>query len=150
MQVVARVQFTSFWFRFLPLTLLAWFLVLMPSSALAQTTQYGFVANDNASGTDSLTIFDISTLTVVDTLTGSISDPRSVGVSRDGRYVYVSNTGTSTVSVFDVATRTEVPGSPLAAGLWPMDIAITPEGQKAYVVNYASDSISAQAARTRT
>jgi YVTN family beta-propeller protein len=63
-------------------------------------------------------------------MTGSVDDPRSVGVSPDGRKVYVTNTGTSTVSVFDAATRTEVAVIPV--GGWPINIAMTPDGQKAH------------------
>src|SRR5689334_23198466 len=108
-------------------------LLTVPGSppAWAQT-MYGFVPNGEPA--NSLTIFDASTHTVVGTMTGSINQARSVAISPDGRRVYVLNAGVNTISVFDTVTRTEIAGSPIATGgVWPWDMAITPDGKKGFI-----------------
>jgi DNA-binding beta-propeller fold protein YncE len=98
----------------------------------------------------------------VDPLTGALSpksppgvpangSPFGVAVTPDGRSAYVANRrtvqgGTGTVSQFDVdpSTGTLSPKSPakVVAGASPHGVAVTPDGQSAYVTNHDANSIS--------
>jgi YVTN family beta-propeller protein len=67
------------------------------------------------------------------------SYPRGVTVTPDGTKVYVTNSGSNTVSVIDASnnkvTATINLGSP-AHGGQPEGVAVTPDGTKVYVVNF--------------
>jgi YVTN family beta-propeller protein len=53
--------------------------------------------------------------------------PEGVAVSPDGSRVYVTNSGSDNVSVFDAATNTPVVGSPFATGgTSPVGVATCP------------------------
>ena len=54
---------------------------------------------------------------------------------------YVTNTVADTVSVINTATNLVV-GSPIAVGINPNGVAITPNGAFAYVTNYADGTVS--------
>ena len=58
-----------------------------------------------------------------------------------GTFAYVTNAGSKSVSVIDLATNTVV-GSPITVGDRPADIAITPDGTRAYVTNVGSNNVS--------
>ena len=63
------------------------------------------------------------------------------GVAINGTFAYVNNEGNGSVSVIDTTDNTVV-GSPITVGTFPWDIAISPDGQFAYVSNLASASSS--------
>jgi len=80
-------------------------------------------------------------------LTGG-SAPSFVTVDPSGRFLYVTNEGSDTVSAFDVdattGALTEIPGSPFGTlGDRPMCVTVDPTGKFAYVANEGSDTISA-------
>jgi YVTN family beta-propeller protein len=54
--------------------------------------------------------------------------------------VFVANWGGESVTPFD--SQTALPGSPIAVGVRPRGIAITPDGRTAYVVNAESKSVT--------
>ena len=60
--------------------------------------------------------------------------------SASARDVYVANSGNGTVSVIESATNTAVGAIPV--GGEPVDIAITPNGRYAWVVDAAGGSVS--------
>ncbi len=66
--------------------------------------------------------------------------PRSVVISPDNRRAYVTNQGSATVSVVDLAALTKV--QDIAVGIEPYGIGLTPDGGRAYVANLASNSVS--------
>jgi len=80
--------------------------------------------------------------------------PTAVAVSRDGNYLYVANSGSNNVSAFAICavasascltpdgTLTPVSGSPFAAGLAPVYIAVNPVENGVYVVDQQSNQIS--------
>ncbi len=94
-------------------------------------------------------VIDSHTVTPIDLVTGkpggainSGPGPGAVAVTPDGRWAYVANSGapnnySGTVSgtVTPINTATNSPGRPIPVGPGPMAIAITPNGQEAYVAN---------------
>ena len=67
------------------------------------------------------------------------------------REVYVANSGSDNVSVFDAATNTPVAGSPFATGgTGPDGVAVNPDGTRVYVANGASNNVSVFDAATNT
>ena len=60
------------------------------------------------------------------------SSPADAAATLDAT-VYVANSGSNTVTPIAVATNTA--GAPIPTGSVPQSIAITPDGQTAYVVN---------------
>jgi len=67
-------------------------------------------------------------------------EPRSVVITPDKRLAYVTNQGSATVSVIDLATNQKTQDIPVGGG--PYGIALTPDGRRAYVANSASNTVS--------
>jgi len=91
-------------------------------------------------------------VTVIDTATDTVGrtvvvEPASsantidgIAMSPDGRYAYVSNLGSNSVSVLDTATNTIV--KTVSVGTSPGGVAVTPDGAYVYVSNQGSNSVS--------
>ncbi|MDH6122402.1 hypothetical protein [Kitasatospora sp. GAS204B] len=108
---------------------------------------YAFVVNaDNPSGArSSLAVLDTTSHEVVRTTTGLGLNPSSIAITHDGKKAYVANFGglplnpvdpstpPQTVSVVDTGTG-NVLGA-VAVGRQPVQVALTPDGRYAYVVN---------------
>jgi len=76
------------------------------------------------------------------------NNPRGVAASKDGRYVYVANHDSDTVSKIatlssanPVASQNTVAGT-ATVGNNPWGIAVAPDGLHAYVANYGSNNVS--------
>jgi YVTN family beta-propeller protein len=67
-------------------------------------------------------------------------EPRSVAITPDKQRAYVTNQGSATVSVIDLATNQKTQDIPV--GVEPYGIALTPDGARAYVANSASNTVS--------
>lgn len=67
-------------------------------------------------------------------------DPRSVVVTPDQAYLYVTNYGDDTVSVISLSTLAVAETIPVGDG--PYGISVTPSGDFVYVVNQLSNNIS--------
>ncbi len=65
-------------------------------------------------------------------------DSVAVGVTPDGKYAYVVNSGDNTVSIVSIAQKSVV--STLDVGESPHHIAFSPDGQYAYITNRGIDS----------
>ena len=63
----------------------------------------------------------------------------------NGQYAYVTNFGDNTVSVISTATDTVI-GTPIPVGVYPEDIAITPDGSHAYVADPGTNATPAASA----
>lgn len=95
-----------------------------------------------------MSVIDLSTNTIVDTITLGVQ-PAGAALTPDGKLIYATNyndqsgvpTGQGTVNVVDVATNTVTPVL-IAVGQGPGSIAITPNGQYAYVANYITNNVS--------
>ena len=68
-------------------------------------------------------------------------EPRSVVITPNKAFAYVTNQVSGTVSVIDLSTQTKVADIPVGAE--PYGIALTPDAARAYVANSASNSVSA-------
>ena len=79
-------------------------------------------------------VFVINTATNMSIGSPILTDslPVGVAVSPDGRYAYVSNNNSSTISVIDTVSRTVVPVNVAAP---PIGIAVTPDGKYVYVTS---------------
>jgi YVTN family beta-propeller protein len=60
------------------------------------------------------------------------TSPQAGAVTPDGKFAYVTNVGSKTVSVVDLATNAVVADIPIDAGP-PVYVAFTPDGSRAYV-----------------
>lgn len=86
----------------------------------------------------------VTTITVIDAMTNTVDTvidgfhgPSGIALTSDGTRAYVSNALSGTVSVVDLKANAIV-GSPVAVGLSPNALSITPDGALVYVVNYVS------------
>ena len=121
----------KFCFRALGAVLGVASLLSVASTAQAASTfTFAYVAN---SVSNSVSVIDLATNTVVDTITG-FHTPRGVAVTPNNQYVYVSNSGLDTVSVISTLTNTVV--ATITVGYQPWGIAVTPNGNDVYVANY--------------
>src|SRR6266849_2313018 len=110
--------------------------------------KFAYVANDGSSNVSAYTIN--STTGALSPVTGSPfaagSFPFSVAVDPTGKFAYVANacgvtcTVSGNVSAYTIDSTTgalsPVPGSPFAAGSFPISVAVDPSGKFAYVVDF--------------
>jgi 6-phosphogluconolactonase len=71
--------------------------------------------------------------------------PGEIAVSKDGRFVYVTNRGSNTVAVFavhDDGERLELLATPASGGDWPRHLAIDDSGRWLYVANERSGELA--------
>src|SRR6201999_3077460 len=83
-----------------------------------------------------IAIFDTSAMTLVAAITSGTTNPFGVAATPDGSQVWVTESGTNTVSV--IPTGGSAPNkiaSTIVVGIYPHGIAITPDGKTAYVAN---------------
>jgi YVTN family beta-propeller protein/VCBS repeat-containing protein len=80
-----------------------------------------------------------STTTTVDSIKVG-STPAGIAISPDDSRVYVTNGGSSTVSVIDTALNKEI--SRITVGSQPNGVAVSPDGKKLYVTLRYSDSLA--------
>lgn len=101
-----------------------------------------YITNSNS---NSISIIDIATNTVVGVITG-FDGPSGMAIMPNGRIAYVNNYGGSdgvgsgngtTVRVVDLETNTII-GPAIVVGLAPAALAITPDGAFVYVINYTT------------
>jgi phospholipase C len=81
----------------------------------------------------SVAIFSSSTMALASAVKGSTTNPYGIAATPDGSQVWVTESGTNTVSV--IPTSTNKIASTVVVGVYPHGIAITPDGSTAYVAN---------------
>ncbi len=74
-----------------------------------------------------------STYALSSSITGGTTNPYGIAATPDGSQVWVTESGTNTVSVITTATN-KITGT-VVVGIYPHGVAITPDGTKAYVAN---------------
>lgn len=129
-----------------------------PKPVLSATTpdgRYLYVANDGAPGGVSGFGIDRDTGALAPVPNSPVAAttpaPFGVAISPDGQFAYVTNVGNSpsepgSVSVFGIdnstGALTEIAGSPYTLEIAPGGIAMTPDGQRLYIANGESATIS--------
>jgi phospholipase C len=78
-------------------------------------------------------IFNTSTFTLASAISSGTTNPYGVAATPDGSEVWVTESGTNTVSVISTSSN-KITGT-VVVGIYPHGIAITPDGKTAYVAN---------------
>lgn len=129
-------------------------IAITPDGKFAYVTNFG--SNNFAPYGTTVSVVDLSNNTVIDTVDVGIQ-PSGVAITPDGRFTYVTNyntlyavgspdfedltPGQGTVNIIDTATNTVIPPI-IAVDQSPANIAISPNGQFAYVSNYTSNTVN--------
>ena len=127
-------------------------IAITPNGKYAYVTNFGS-NNFEPIGT-TVSVVDLTTYTIVATINLGIQ-PSGIAITPDGRYAYASNyntlyagsgftnltAGQGTVNIIDIATNTVIPPT-IVVGQSPDSVAISPNGQFAYVTNYTSNTVS--------
>ncbi|MFJ6789358.1 IPT/TIG domain-containing protein [Streptomyces angustmyceticus] len=74
--------------------------------------------------------------------------PIWAAITPDGRHVYVTNFGASSISVIDTRTRSVITTIGVTSGPW--EIVITPDGLRAYAACFGTDSVAVIDTATHT
>src|SRR5262245_36189645 len=85
-----------------------------------------------------VTVFDTGTNGQVDTFAVGTAHG-GLAIAPDGKHVYIANTGSDNVSIFDVVAHTV---TNVSVGAFPADVAVSPNGKQVWVTNYFDSSIS--------
>jgi len=106
--------------------------------AITPNNRFAYVANNNDNsipGGDTVSVINIPTNTVVQTISdASFNQAFSVTINPAGTRAYVTNSNSTTVTIIDIATNTVV--GVINGFDGPSGVAITPDGNTAYVNNY--------------
>jgi len=94
--------------------------------------QLVYCSNGQFGGSSNISVIQVSDNTVIATISVG-SAPHGMGFTPDGTFGYVANRNSDNVSKINCITQTEVDIIDLTGGDQPMDIVVTPDGQKAYV-----------------
>ena len=78
-------------------------------------------------------ILNTSTFTLASAVSSGTTNPYGAAATPDGSEVWVTESGTNTVSVISTSTN-KITGT-VVVGIYPHGIAITPDGKTAYVAN---------------
>ena len=127
---------------------------ITPDGRFAYVTNFG--SNNFEPYGTTVSVVDLSSNTIVATVNLGIQ-PSGLAITPDGRFAYVSNyntlyasptgfqnltPGQGTVNIIDTATNTVIPPI-IAVDQSPANVAISPNGQFAYVSNYISNTVNA-------
>lgn len=105
--------------------------------AIAPDGQKVYVAT---SGSSSISVIEVSSNTVVDAI-GLEQTPFGVAITPDGTTVYVTTSNGKKGTVIAIDTATHVAGMPIQISAHLAFLAISPDGQKAYIGRQDSGSL---------
>ena len=127
-------------------------IAITPNGQYAYVTNFG--SNNFSPVGTTVSVVSTSSNTIVDTITLGLQ-PAGIAITPDGAFAYVSNYSTvynafpvdltssqGTVNVIDLQNNTVSPSIIGGLGFGPGAIAISPNGQFAYVTNYSSNTVS--------
>jgi YVTN family beta-propeller protein/autotransporter-associated beta strand protein len=103
-----------------------------PHTCDAQIEVNAYISDPNPAS-NKVFVIDTATNTVAGSPISTGVMPIGVAVTPDGRYVYIANNGSSTVSVIDTVTDKVVGSVSVPAG--PIGVAVTPDGKYAFVTS---------------
>lgn len=128
-------------------------IAITPNGKYAYVTNFG--SNNFIPIGTTVSVVDLASNTIVATIDLGIQ-PSGIAITPDGRFAYATNyntlyadsvnfndltAGQGTVNIIDIATNTVLPPT-IAVGQSPDAIAISPNGQYAYVTNFTSNTVS--------
>lgn len=128
-------------------------IAITPDGSFAYVTNFG--SNNFEPYGTTVSVVDLSSNTIVKTISLGIQ-PSGLAITPDGRYAYASNyntlyesptgfqnltPGQGTVNIIDIASNTVIPPI-IAVDQSPANIAISPNGEFAYVSNYISNTVN--------
>jgi YVTN family beta-propeller protein len=127
-------------------------IAITPNGKYAYVTNFG--SNNFSPVGTTVTVVDLSSNTITATITLGIQ-PAGLAITPDGSFAYVSNYSTlyngmgftdltpsqGAVNIIDIKTNTVI-APIIGVGLSPANVAISPNGQFAYVTNYTSHTVS--------
>lgn len=133
-------------------------IAITPDGDYAYVTNFG--SNNFFPYGTTVSVVDLATNTIIDTVDLGIQ-PSGVAITPDGLLAYATNydtlytdstftslvAGQGTVNIIDVATNTVLPPT-IAVDESPSAIAISPNGEFAYVSNYTSNTVNVIALQT--
>jgi YVTN family beta-propeller protein len=116
---------------------------------LVNAAPFAYVTNE---GSNSVSVIDTATNTVVATVPAVGSRPRDIAITPDGSQAYVANlSNPGTVSIINTTTNSVVATISTGIGIEPTGVAIAnPTGAFAYVTNFRSNTVSVIDTATRT
>jgi YVTN family beta-propeller protein len=128
-------------------------IAITPDGKFAYVTNFG--SNNFSPVGTTVSVVSISSNTIVDTITLGIQ-PSGIAIAPDGSLAYVSNYSTlyngagftdltssqGTIDVIALPSNTVSSSIIGGIGFSPAEIAISPNGQFAYVTNYSSNTVS--------
>jgi 6-phosphogluconolactonase len=125
--------------------------IVSPKGKFAYVT----TKSDPPGSAGSVSTYAIDTGTGALTFLGTIAagtDPISVAVDPEGKFAYVSNSGSNDVSMYtiDATTGALTSKGTIAAGTRPASVAVDPTSKFTYVVNSGSNNVSMYAIDTMT
>ena len=105
---------------------------------ITPNSRVGYVANNNNYGLangDSVSVLNLKNNTVTQTITdASFNEPYTVTISKDGTKAYVTNSGSTTITIISTLSNTVL--GTIGGFDGPSGMVITPDGSRAYVNNY--------------
>lgn len=114
------------------------FLLLIASRSFA--FPFAYVPN-SSTNSNSVTVFDVATNSVVKTITSVGSKPTGLAITPDGGTIYVASTMSNSIEIINAATNTIINILHLPSGSSPFAIAITPDGKTAYISNSGNGTV---------
>lgn len=127
-------------------------IAITPNGKFAYVTNFG--SNNFSPVGHTVSVVNLRTNTITATITLG-TQPSGIALTPDGRFAYVSNYNTlylgpnftdltafqGTVNIIDTCTN-KVLCPVIIVGSSPANVAIAPDGRRAYVSNYTSDTVS--------
>jgi YVTN family beta-propeller protein len=128
-------------------------IVITADGAFAYITNFG--SNNFSPVGMTVTVVDLRINTVVATLNVG-TQPSGIAITPNGRFAYVTNyntlylgpnftnltPGEGTINIIDIAANQVLAFPVLGSGSSPANIAISPDGKRAYVSNYSSNTVN--------
>ncbi len=135
-------------------------IAITPDGTRAYVTNFG--SNNFDPHGSTVSVIDLLSNTIIATINVGIQ-PAGIAITPDGKYAYVTNyntlyanpgfnnltAGEGTVNIIDIATNTVI-APIIVVGESPANLVVAPNGQHAYVTNYASNTVNVIALQSFT
>ncbi|MBI2774745.1 YncE family protein [Candidatus Dependentiae bacterium] len=106
--------------------------------AITPDNKFAYVADNNNytfTGQDAVSVINLETFLLQDTIfSATFNQPYTVTINAAGTKAYVTNSNSTTVSIIDIASNTDI--GMITGFDGPSGFVITPNGKTAYVNNY--------------